>query len=159
MFSKDEKKDRLSSALHLCDIHCERMNFAYARIQHYFPLTVEIYEKMAPEDMSFFDQLIFRFAKLQDAMGHKLFPALLDYFEENTRGVPFIDILCRLEELEFLESKNVWIQMREIRNVVTHEYPFVTQEVVDGLNLLFKHSNELVHIWERMKEKINKILV
>lgn len=157
METKEEKQDKLDQAVQLCQIHCERMNFARGKLQHYFPLTRERFLQMEPEKMSYFDQLIFRFSKLQDSMGKKLFPSLLNYLEEDTRGIPFIDILEKLEELQFLESKDKWIQLRETRNIVTHEYPFVTQEVIDGLNLLNNHSRDLSDIWKLMKGKIRKV--
>jgi len=154
MNTKEEKQDRLHEAIKLCEVHCERMDFAHKKLKQYFPLTKEAYLEMPPEDLSYFDQLIFRFSKLQDSMGNKLFTALLDNLEEETRGVPFLDILGKLESLNFLRDKNIWIQLRETRNIVTHEYPFITEAVVDGLNLLDEHSRLLTEIWGDMKEKI-----
>ncbi len=150
----EEKRDQLQEAIQLCTVHCERMSFAHGKLKHYFPLSKEAYLNMLPEDMSFFDQLIFRFSKLQDSMGKKLFPALLESLEEDIQGLPFIDILTKLEELQFLEDKNVWLQLRETRNTVTHEYPFITDEMISGLNLLSKHSQVLSEVWERMKKQI-----
>ena len=152
--SKEDKADRLHEAQKLCEIHCERMNFAHGKLKHYFPLNKETYLQMPPEDMSYFDQLIFRFSKLQDSMGSKLFPAILDNLEEDTRSLSFIDILGKLEALNFLRDKNTWIQLRETRNIVTHEYPFITDVVVEGLNLLDEHSQLLTEIWTEIKEKI-----
>jgi hypothetical protein len=151
---KEEKLDQLNEALKLGDVHCERMNFAFEKIKHYFPLKKEIYLRMCPEYMSFFDQLIFRFSKLQDSMGHKLFPAILENLEEDTRGVSFIDILGKLEELNYLKDKNIWLQLRETRNIVTHEYPFVTEQVIEGLNLLYEQTQVLAIVFNEIKKKI-----
>jgi len=153
--NKEDKADKLLEAKKLCEVHCERMNFALGKLKHYFPLSKEIYLQMPPEHLSYFDQLIFRFSKLQDSMGHKLFPAILDNLEEDFRSLSFIDILGKLEALNFLDDKNIWIQLRETRNIVTHEYPFVTEEVIEGLNLLNEHCRVLTTTWERIKEKID----
>ena len=79
----DDKRDRLKEAVLLCSIHVERMSFAYSKIKKYFPLTVDTYSSLQPEEESFIDQLIYRFSKLQDSMGGKLFPAILENLGED----------------------------------------------------------------------------
>jgi hypothetical protein len=145
-----EMEDRLKEAVQLCTIHVERMSFAYNKIKAHFPLTEERYIKIVPEELSYFDQLIFRFSKLQDCMGGKLFPALLENLGEETIGVPFIDLLSKLEELNLLENSRDWLLLSETRNIVTHEYPFITKEVIDGLNLLNKHYDLILSIWGKI---------
>jgi len=48
-------------AVQLCTIHSERMSFAWEKIKTHFPLDKEKYEHLQPEELSYFDQLIFRF--------------------------------------------------------------------------------------------------
>ena len=74
-----EKRDKLDEAILLCSIHSERMSFAFSKIKMYFPLNREKYLLLKPEELSFFDQLIFRFAKMQDSMGGKLFQQFLKF--------------------------------------------------------------------------------
>ena len=150
-----ENDDRLKEAVQLCTIHVERMSFAYHKIESYFPLTEEHFIHMAPEDFSYFDQLIFRFSKLQDCMGGKLFPALLENLGEEINGVPFIDILSKLEAFKLLENAKDWLLLRETRNIVTHEYPFMTKEVIDGLNLLNMHYVLILSIWRKIDDYIS----
>ena len=147
--------DQLNEAIQLCTLHSERILFAWKKVESIFPLTTEKYNSLEPEVLSFFDQLIFRFSKLQDSMGGKLFPALLENLGEEVRGKPFIDILTRLEELELLENANDWLVLRETRNTLTHEYPFITDEVIDGLNLLSKHQKRILIIWQQILNSIN----
>jgi hypothetical protein len=149
-----EYNDRLKEAVQLCAIHVERMSFAYTKLEKYFPLTELQYFNIEPEELSYFDQLIFRFSKLQDCMGGKLFPALLQNLGEETDGVPFIDILTKLEKLHLLDKSKDWLLLRETRNIVTHEYPFITKEVIDGLNLLSKHYTLILSIWKQIDEYI-----
>ena len=154
MESKSEIYDKLNEAVQLCSIHSERMSFAWGKIEKYFPLDVEKYRLLQPEELSFFDQLIFRFSKLQDSMGGKLFPALLEILGEDIKGKPFIDQLAKLEELNIIGNSNDWLLLRETRNIVTHEYPFITDEVIQGLNLLNKHYRLIIEIWEKTKNYI-----
>ena len=92
-----EKRDKLMEAVQLCTIHSERMSFAWGKIKMYFPLDKERYVHLQPEELSYFDQLIFRFSKLQDSMGGKLFPTILENLGEDVRELPFIDRLTKLE--------------------------------------------------------------
>jgi len=150
-----EKDDKLKEAIQLCSIHRDRMDYAYSKLENRFPLTIEIYNELSLDELSFFDQLIFRFSKMQDCMGGKLFPAILEKLGEDVRGLSFIDILDKLEELQFLNSSNEWLLLRETRNIVTHEYPFVNDEIVDGLNLLNKHYKLISVIFKQILQKIS----
>lgn len=140
------QKDALKTAIQLCSIHCERMSFAFSQLEHYFPLDISTYQSLTPTELSYFDQLIFRFSKLQDAMGNKLFPAVLVNLGEDIQGKSFIDLLTKLEQLTILSDSKEWLALRETRNLVTHEYPFITDEIIDGLNLLGKHYFLIVQI-------------
>lgn len=145
-----EKRDKLNQALQLCMIHSERMSFAWEKIKMNFPLDREKYLRLQPEELSFFDQLIFRFSKMQDSMGGRLFPAMLENLGEEINSLPFIDRLAKLEQLNIIPSANDWMLLRETRNMITHEYPFITDEVIDGLNLLNNHYKLITEIWEQI---------
>jgi hypothetical protein len=150
-----DKKDKLNEAVLLCTIHSERMSFAREKIKMHFPLNRERYIRLQPEELSFFDQLIFRFSKMQDSMGGKLFPAILENLGEEISGLPFIDRLAKLEELSVIPSADDWLLLRETRNIVTHEYPFITDEVIQGLNLLNEHYNLIMEIWKQVEKFIS----
>ena len=152
---RSKRSDQLNEAILLCKIHRERMLFAWSKLLGIFPLSVEKYNALQPENLSFLDQLIFRFSKLQDSMGNKLFPSLLQSLGEETRSTPFIDLLTKMEELELLEDANDWLVLRETRNIVTHEYPFMPQDVVDGLNLLSTHQKLILTILQKLFDKID----
>ena len=126
------------------------MSFARDKIKTHFPLNKENYLRLQPEELSYFDQLIFRFSKMQDSMGGRLFPAILDNLGEETNNLPFIDRLSRLEQLKIIPSADDWMLLRETRNMITHEYPFITDEVIDGLNLLNRHYELIIEIWEQI---------
>ena len=68
------------------------------------------------------DQLLFRFTKLQDAMGERLVPATLAWLREAHEAWPMRDCLDRLERLGYLDVE-VWLQWRDVRNRLAHEYP------------------------------------
>lgn len=144
--------DKLKETLHICEIHSERVNYALNKVKSYFPLTIEKYRELDSDDLSYLDQLIFRFSKLQDSMGNRLFPFLLRALGEDIDGKPFIDVLTKMEKLNLLENHKDWFLLRETRNLLTHEYPFVTQEIIDGLNLLIEQTYLLEKIWNNLQK-------
>jgi len=152
MQNQSENRNKLTEAVQLCTIHSERMHFAWEKVKDHFPLDKEKYKQLQPEELSFMDQLIFRFSKLQDSMGGKLFPAILENLGEDIRELPFIDRLAKLEKLNVIGSADEWMMLRETRNIVTYEFPFVTDEMIEGLNLLVKHQQVILDILEQVKD-------
>ena len=148
----ESKIDKLSEAVKLCEIHFERMNYAIQKVVHHFPLKEEVYKQLNYDDLSYLDQLIFRFSKLQDSMGNRLFPAILENLEEDVEGKPFIDLLTKMEKLNLIENHRLWLKLRETRNLVTHEYPFFAPEIIEGLNLLVEQANVLEKIWNNLRQ-------
>jgi hypothetical protein len=109
--------------LYECHKHIEKITVSKNYLSAIMPLSVERYLNLNDVDISFIDQLIFRFSKRQDTMGEKIFPFILVLSEEDVKKKTFIDILNRLEELEVLD-KAEWLKLREIRNDIAHEYSF-----------------------------------
>ncbi len=143
-------RDKLKEALQICELHYQRMSYALLKIKHNFPLDEGKYNALSQDDLSYIDQLIFRFSKMQDSMGHRLFPALLEGLGEDISGLPFIDLLTKLEQLNLIDNHKQWLILRETRNLVIHEYPFFTPEIIEGLNLLLDQIIVLEQIWENI---------
>lgn len=66
------------------------------------------------------DAFVSRFGRLQDTVGDKLLPALLSALAEKTG--PAIDNLDKAEKFGFIDSADVWMEMRRLRNQMVHEY-------------------------------------
>ncbi|VAW87999.1 hypothetical protein MNBD_GAMMA16-1942 [hydrothermal vent metagenome] len=96
------------------------------------------------------DQLAYRFVKLQDSMGMKLLPMLLNLAEEPIpEDATFAEKLQRLERLGALESVEHWRQLREIRNQLAHEYEDVPAIKAAVLNRFIEEIESLLTIWKR----------
>jgi hypothetical protein len=78
---------------------------------------------MNDETVQDWDQFVLRYTKLQDAIGSRLFPAVLTLLQEPYEDKPMIDKLNRLEKLGYLESVDQWNQLRIVRNHFAHDYP------------------------------------
>jgi hypothetical protein len=129
--------------LYECHKHIEKITVSKNHLSAIMPLSLERYLNLNDIDISFIDQLIFRFSKLQDTMGEKIFPFILILSKEDVKKKTFIDILNRLEELGVVD-KAEWLKLREIRNDIAHEYSFNRDEVVDSIMAIYKVSDELV---------------
>ena len=93
------------------------------------PLTPERLQSMDsdPAQAEQMDAFVARFARLQDTLGDKLVPALLQALQEPVGAV--IDNLDRAERLGWVISADAWIETRRLRNQMIHEY-------VDDLGVL-----------------------
>ena len=147
----DELTDKLKETLAICDLHHQRMMFAFESIEKYFPLTEIKLSQIVDIELALFDQLIYRFSKLQDIMGSRLFKQLLELLEEDISGLPFLDILYKMEKLNLIERAKDWITLRQTRNTVSHEYPFYKEIQVEELNLLPKEIVKLDALWIKLK--------
>ena len=85
-------------------------------------------------------------------MGARLFKQLLQLLEEDISNLAFIDILYKLEKLKLLESAKDWVMLRQTRNLVSHEYPFLKEVQTEELNLLPEEVKRLSTIWLKLKE-------
>jgi len=148
---KPELNDKLIHIFNTCDLHLKRMDFANSKVDPFIPLNRDNYYSLDEETIGFLDQFIFRFSKLQDMMGNRLFPSLLEALAEPASDKAFIDILNRLEQLELIESASEWIQLRKIRNDIAHEYPASLLERIEGINILFQNLGKLKYIIENCK--------
>lgn len=69
----DISKQKLLQAIEECNKHIHRMLYAYHNMAQLMPLDAATYDNLTDDQVEHIDQFIFRFAKLQDAMGERLF--------------------------------------------------------------------------------------
>ena len=148
---RQEINERLQREFEVCDKHILRINEALEELSSTLPLTIENYVLLNSEQVRCIDQFIFRFSKLQDAMGAKIFRYILEYLDEDVTSLPMRDILNRLEKYKFLPDANEWIYIRELRNEIAHDYPLMENDVVNILNELFTKVNTMYGIYDKLK--------
>ena len=107
MNKKQELLERLQREFTICDRHNLRIEEALSGLRSVLPLSVEAYADLDTEQIRCLDQFIFRFSKLQDAMGAKIFRYVLEYLDEDISSLPMRDILNRLERYHLLEKIRV----------------------------------------------------
>jgi len=120
---KDVLAMRLLEAWRQCERHMHHLKHAVLALAPVLPVMPMSIANMDDEVVQDWDQFILRFTKLQDAMGARLYPALLDYLQEPYQDRPMLDKLHRLESLSYLSSADEWNTLRVIRNTFAHDYP------------------------------------
>lgn len=154
MNKKQELLERLQREFTICDRHNLRIEEALSGLKSVLPLSVETYADLDTEQIRCLDQFIFRFSKLQDAMGAKIFRYVLEYLDEDISSLPMQDILNRLERYHFIDSANEWNYIRELGNSIAHDYPLWENDIVDSLNALVAKVPVLQGIYEKLKTVI-----
>ena len=96
------------------------------------------------------DQILFRFTKLQDALGERLVPATLQQLAEPFEDWPMRDRLERLEKLGYMSVDN-WLRWRELRNRLAHEYPDQPELRFAVLKAAVGAAGELVTAYARWR--------
>lgn len=145
---------RMQKLINECDKHVQRMSYAYTKMALFMPLDISRYQQLSDDEVEHIDQFLFRFAKLQDAMGEKLFILMLEFLEEeNPKSKPFIDTLNRLEQIGLLEDKNTWLELRKIRNNIAHQYDDEPQQAAEALNAIYAAKPTLESIFQTIKTR------
>ena len=142
--NKELSNEKLTQGIDEAFIHLKRLLYAGNNIKTFFPLTEEFMFNIDDESIEHLDQFIFRFMKLQDCIGQRLFSSLLENLQEDYSTRPFLDILNRLEQLGAIESAYSWQVLRDIRNDIAHEYPENTKESIRSLNELYIKTADLL---------------
>ncbi len=101
--------------------HAKRLQEALDHVKTLCPVTAQDIETLPSSDISYLDMLSTRFSKLQYLLGSRIFASVLEIVGDES--ITFIDKLNELEKLCFLDDANWWIDLRDLRNDVSHDYP------------------------------------
>jgi hypothetical protein len=89
--------------------------------------------------------------KSRTILGEKLFPAVLHILGEYKSSLAFRDMLNQLEKLEIIPSEKKWMDYREIRNTLTHDYPDNEDEIIEGIKLSLIAYKEIKELYDHLK--------
>jgi Cthe_2314-like HEPN len=133
----------LKNIVNECKKHALRMNSACEKMLPDLPIKPEKVFHLSDDLVEHIDQFIFRFSKLQDSIGQKLFKAVLAELGEDVSNKSFLDIFNRLEQLEIISNYEEWNELKNLRNDIAHEYEENENEAAEKLNLLFDKKTQL----------------
>ncbi len=140
-----------AGSLDVCKRHADRLAWAMSQFSGKFPLSSDAITGLNDTELAVLDQFSTRFAKLQDAMGAKLFPAVLELTKEPGNYPAFLDKLNRLEKIGAIESADRWLKLREMRNEFSHDYPDDPALQAAILNKAYPLASELLAILNKIE--------
>ena len=125
----------LKKRFYKLDKHYEAFRDYHQLIENFLDqndvLTVEKFNFIDPKDRALFDAYIKRFASIQDFLGAKIFPLLVEI--SGIGSVKMTEVLYQMEREEVIDSIASWIELREIRNELEHDYPDELEEALKDL--------------------------
>ena len=155
----DLDKIKLYKYLNECDKHLLRVEEAYSDIEESIPLSVQKYKILSKDEVQAIDQYLYRFSKLQDTLRQKIFRLVLNIYEPFDESIPFIDVLNKLEKLDFLESAKEWINLRDKRNKIAHQYDDEPYEMTQAINDVLTQKDIIKAIYLKIKHKAEANLI
>jgi DNA-binding transcriptional MerR regulator len=112
-----------------------------------FDFSKENFVDLETQQKAVLDAYLKRFASLQDYLGAKVFKSLLD-----TAGITYTKMseVLTLIEKEDIISLDRWIEFRNVRNELEHDYPDVLEEALNDL----KYCVDNFYYIEEMVKKV-----
>ena len=92
---------------------------------------ISVFNSLKPEERAVLDAYLKRFSSTQDFLGSKIFALLLDIAGISSSKMS--EILYNIEKEEIIDSLENWIELREVRNELEHDYPEELQEALADL--------------------------
>jgi len=150
---------RFESLIFECEAHAKRILQAKEKLKSLFPLTPNKYSALTDEEVVHIDQLVYRFTKLQDTLGSKLFPSIVSILREDAKTLTIFDVLNDLEKREAIPSAERWMILRELRNQIAHDYENDAENGSHYLNEIFEKAQEIVHIAQQTIDFTRKYIL
>lgn len=145
----------INDVLAKVNLHKSRALMALNEIKEFDgELDIEIFEDF--EKIKTIDTFIYRFIKLQDMMGDKLFRVFLDAIGEYKDSMSLLDILDKLEKLGLVDDAIKWMEYRKLRNKLTHEYPSNEDEIIEGIKIAMEVFYEIDIIFKNISNYVDE---
>jgi len=100
-----------------------------------------VFNTLKPEKRAILDAYLKRFASIQDFLGAKIFSLLLDVAGINNTKMS--EVLSNIEKENIIDSLENWIELREVRNELEHDYPDQLQEALNNLKYCINSFEQL----------------
>ena len=125
-----------------CVLHAEVLEEALVDVKKWMPISVKAH--LDKELLRILDQIAYRFTKLQDSMGEKVLPLILELAQEPvSSSATFAEKLNRLERIGAIPSAEEWKQLRVARNAVAHEYPDDPELRISAINRFLAGAKQM----------------
>jgi hypothetical protein len=146
---------KLPEIFKIANIHADRINMALTKLKPIFPLDAAKIKNFSIDEIAVLDFLVHRFAKLQDYLGRKVFNEVLLQKGEYIEDLSMIDKINLLERLKVIPSADIWNEMRNVRNHISHEYPDNPELTAQYLNEIYALTPKLLEILANIQKMTN----
>jgi len=89
------------------------------------------FNTLKPQEKAILDAYLKRFTSVQDFLGAKIFSLLLEI--AGIPGEKMSEVLYNIEKEQIIDSLDNWIELREVRNELEHDYPEELEEALKDL--------------------------
>ncbi|AEJ19475.1 hypothetical protein [Gracilinema caldarium] len=114
----------------------------------------DLFEQLKPEEKAIFDAYLKRFASIQDYLGAKIFPAILDLAGIGAQSLS--EVLAIIEKEGIIDNLETWIGLREARNHLEHDYPAEMEQALLDLQFCINHYTTIMNYYNNVKQFIAK---
>jgi hypothetical protein len=137
-------------------IHINRLLDVLIILEKLYPLDNNKLEFLSSENKDKLDVLAFRFSKLQDLLGTKIFREYLAVLQYPVEDKNFLELLKELDKEKIIDI-DIWSEFRGIRNSISHDYPSQEDEKLEAINYLIKNVKYLITITQNIKDNFETI--
>ena len=134
--------------------HLNRLEYAFRRLKEleYMPLNYgKVNELLRREELvPLLDQIIYRFFKIQKTLG-KMLRGYLYINGENVENLPILDVVNIANKYGVEIDKEKWLELRELRNILVHEYEDETLKIADTINRIYDELKLIKRVLEQLK--------
>jgi len=152
MILKNIKIEKLMNKIEILKKRFEKLDKHYVAMKDYknsinkILETKNIYDQfifntLVVEERAILDAYLKRFASLQDFLGAKIFSLLLEIAGINNTKMS--EVLSNIEKEEIIDSLENWIELREVRNELEHDYPQELQEALSDLKYCIDNFDKI----------------
>jgi len=107
-----------------------------------------VFVTLVPEEKALFDAYLKRFASIQDFLGSKIFPLLLEI--SGIVNAKMSEVLIQMEKEEIIDNLDNWIELREKRNNLEHDYPDDLEDALRDLRFCVDSLSRLESYYARV---------
>jgi hypothetical protein len=113
----------------------------------------KLFEVLIPEKRAILEAYLKRFTSIQDFLGAKIFSSVLSLAGISTTKMS--EVLSHAEKEGLIDSLESWVELRDARNELEHDYPSELGEAlldlkfcIDSFDVLEKYYKNSVHFYQ-----------
>ena len=106
----------------------------------------KIFEHLMPQELAILDAYLKRFSAIQDFLGAKILPMLFE-----SAGIPsqsMSETLYHAVKEGIIDSLENWVELRDVRNDLEHDYPDEITETLKELKFCIDHCVQIIRYCE-----------